>query len=416
MAAPRDKEGWAALRGEVNEAFTPGSPIRTRSDLAGRSREIERLSDIVQRAGEHALIYGEMGVGKTSLARTFHAGLNRGPRRVQEIHVNCTAVDDFTAIFRKVFRRMGEPDDDSNIVTIDKKYPDRITPDDVEIELANYSLNDIPIVILDEFDKVADSSARALIANTIKSMGDHSVHSKLVLVGVAEDAGELIENHASLTRNLKQVKMPRLSLPELEEIIAPRLRRCGVTISEEALFQIAFLSRGLPYYSHLVGRNAALLAIERQRVHVSEDDVLAGLASATLDVDQTITENYLKGISSQRNEETLFESVLIACALAEADDLGRFQQTAVAAPLSHIETRKPPYTAATFAFHMNEFCEAKRGSILVRSGEARNYRYRFRDPMMQPYVVIRALQNGKLGRETFNQFVTRRQGSLPIGP
>jgi Cdc6-like AAA superfamily ATPase len=415
MPSPRDNEGWRALRSEVNEAFTPGSPIRSRSDLAGRGGEIERLTDIIQRAGEHALIYGEMGVGKTSLARTFHAGLNRGPRRVQEIHVNCIVGDDFSSIWRKVFRRMAVEVDGQQL-TVDRQYPNLITPDDVEIELSNYSLNDVPIVILDEFDKVADKQARALIANTVKSMGDRAVHTKVILVGVADDAGELIENHASLTRNLKQVKMPRLSLGELEEIIAPRLKRCGVSISEDALFQIAFLSRGLPYYSHLIGRNAALFAIEAKRVNVTEDDVLSGLTLAMQDVDQTITEDYLKAIRSQRNEETLFESVLIACSLADADDLGRFQQAAVAAPLSHIEARTPPYTAATFAFHMNEFCEAKRGNILLRSGEIRNYRYRFRDPMMQPYVVIRALQNGKLKRDTFNQFVTRRQGSLPIGP
>jgi hypothetical protein len=63
---------------------------------------------------------------------------------------------------------------------------------------------------------------------------------------------------------------------------------------------------------------------------------------------------------------------------------------------------------------MNEFCEEKRGCVLQRGGEARNYRYSFTDAMMQPYVIMRALQNNKLSRTTFEKFVTRRQRSLAI--
>ena len=63
---------------------------------------------------------------------------------------------------------------------------------------------------------------------------------------------------------------------------------------------------------------------------------------------------------------------------------------------------------------MNEFCEEKRGRILEKVGDERKYRYSFADAMMQPYVIIRALDSGKLKEATLKRFMARRQRSLSI--
>lgn len=405
-------EDWEARKNDIYGAFSPGAPIKLQEDLSGREEQAARLRNIVLSAGEHALIYGERGVGKTSISNTFYSSITAPTQRVRAIHVNC-GTSDFPAIWRKVFRRIGAPGG-ANYRTLDELYPGNITPDDVEVEFLNFDKNELPIIILDEFDKVPAGDTKLLMTDTIKSLSDHGSLAKIVLVGIAENAAELLEHHGSISRALKQIKMPRLSLPDLERVVSVRYKRCGLKIDDEALFQIAFLSRGLPYYSHLVGRHAALAALSNKRLVVRDDDVFQGLSEAMKEVDQTITEDYLGAVVSQRNEETLFEPVLIACALADPDDLGQFQQAGVAAPLAEISPRIPPYTAATFAFHMNEFCEEKRGRVLQRGGEARNYRYAFTDAMMQPYVIMRALQNHKLSRETFEKFVTRRQRKLGI--
>lgn len=412
MLRPQTDADWEVRQTEVYSAFSPGSPIKLQEDLSGRDEEASRLRNIVLGSGEHALIYGERGVGKTSMANTFYKSISAPTQQVRAVHVNC-GTSDYATIWRKVFRRLSAPSG-SDARSLDQLYPDDITPDDVEVELLNFDKNDLPLVILDEFDKVPDSATKLLMTDTIKSLSDHGSHAKMVLVGIAENASELLIHHGSISRALKQVKMPRLSLSDLERIISIRYIRCGLQIEDEALFQIAFLSRGLPYYSHLIGRYAAIAALKSQRITVQEDDVFAGLGLAISEVDQTITEDYLEAVVNQRSEETLYEPVLIACALAEADELGRFQQSGVAAPLAEILPRDRPYTAATFAFHMNEFTEDKRGEILIKTGEARNFRYAFSDAMMQPYVIIRALQNETLSRETFSKFVTRRQRSLSI--
>lgn len=412
MVPPLDDEGWAALRADINEAFSPGSPIRARTELSGRAEQIQRLCDIMLRAGEHAIVFGERGVGKTSLARTFHSSLHTSTRRVTSVYVNCVENDDFGALWRKVFKRMSATTPDGQSDTLASLYSKEIDPDDVFLELSGFALTSLPIIVFDEFDRIGGEQTKDLFTDTIKLLSDDGSHCKIVLVGVGEDVSTLVARHRSIFRNLKQVGMPRLNPDELKDIVAQRVRRCGMTISGDALFQIAFLSRGFPYYCHLLGQFSALEAAGRRRTAVTEADVINGLTAALQDVDQTITESYLQATVSQRPDETLYEPVLIACALADSDDLGRFQQSAVTAPLSEIAKKSPPYTPTTFAFHMNEFCDAKRGNVLTRSGEPRNYRYRFNDPMMQPYVIIRALRTGRLGLETFRRFITRQQRQL----
>ena len=59
------------LIAEINMAFTPAAPVDSKDLFAGRKREIEKVIGTVFQPGQHAVIYGERGVGKTSLANTL---------------------------------------------------------------------------------------------------------------------------------------------------------------------------------------------------------------------------------------------------------------------------------------------------------------------------------------------------------
>ena len=169
-----------------------------------------------------------------------------------------------------------------------------------------------------------------------------------------------------------------------------------------------FLSRGLPYYAHLLAMHAARYAIDHRKITVTHPDVDKALKDAIAELDQSIKEKYVLAVRSQRTEDTLYAPVLLACAFATTDELGRFKQTAVASPLNKIVPGKQ-YQASTFALHMNAFTETDRGAVLQRFGTARNYRYRFTDPMMQPYVILKGLQEGRLSDEVAQIFSTKPQ-------
>lgn len=49
------------------------------------------------------------------------------------------------------------------------------------------------------------------------------------------------------------------------------------------------------------------------------------------------------------------------------------------------------YAIPAFAKHMNEFCGDARGSVLEKIGTRRNYRFRFRNPLLPPYIIMNGI-------------------------
>lgn len=410
-ANPKTTEGWAILRAEITEAFSPGAPVQERDLFSGRGSQIASLEDAVNQRGRHAIVYGERGVGKTSLANVLPLVLHRPNKELIYVRVNADPTDSFVSLWKKVFKRMTYVTaslDGPTTKKISEEFGAELSPDDVQLVMSEFSNNHIPIVVLDEFDRIKDRATTQLVADTIKALSDYSVNATVVVVGVAEDVSTLIQGHESITRSLIQIKMPRMSAEELKQVILTRYTRCGIATDANAVWKIIFLSRGLPYYTHLLAMHAARYAIDHRKVAVTHEDVDRALEGAITELDQSIKEKYVMAVRSQRAEDTLYAPVLLACAFAATDELGRFQQAAVAAPLNRMLPGKN-YQASTFALHMNAFTEAERGCVLQRFGTARNYRYRFADPMMQPYVILKGLNDGRLNDEVAEIFSTRPQ-------
>jgi Cdc6-like AAA superfamily ATPase len=253
------------------------------------------------------------------------------------------------------------------------------------------------VVIFDEFDRIIHSQARALFADTIKALSDHAVHATLVLVGVADTVDQLIEEHHSISRALVQIRMPRMSTKELYEIIDKGLARLDMTIADDAKEHIAFLSQGLPHYTHALALHACRNALEGGETRIKLADVAGAIKRTVDEAQETIQNAYHKATSSPR-KENLYGEVLLACALADKDEIGSFSASAVRAPLKKITGKS--YGIPSFAQHLKNFCDDSRGPVLHRSGIRRRFRFRFVDPMMQPFLIMRGFSTGLLGQES----------------
>jgi Cdc6-like AAA superfamily ATPase len=389
-------EDWEAKVYDALDLFSPGAPIDERKLLAGRAPQIEKLLDAVLQRGQHAILYGERGVGKSSLANVFAAKLFSPTRTLQITHINCHPDDDFDAIWRKVFKRLEV--DDERLLT---RYPNGIAPDDVVIEMSKFALNSIPIVIIDEFDKIEDEATQINIANTVKNLSDRSVRTTVILVGVADSAERLVADHESVARCLRHVPMHRMFSSELREIIDTRLERLGMTIDPDALAYIVASSRGLPHYTHLVGQRAAKAALERRSLNITIDDIDAAMPDAVGQIDQIIRRQYHQATLSPR-QGNIYKEVLLAAAMSPIDDLGYFQPADLQAPLAEI-LKVEEAKVSLFGQHLKNLCEQDHGKILEQVGVARKYRYRFAEPMMQAFILMSARAKGQITREQVNQ-------------
>jgi hypothetical protein len=400
---------WQALRSEILETFTPGPPINEVALFAGRKAVIQRLQDTVVEKARHAIIYGERGVGKTSLANVFHKSLNSPTRQVEEVYITADVKDSFDSLWRKVFRRIKMP---GSIQSLDLEFPGEIEPDHVIIQLSRFSHNTLPVIIIDEYDRVEDEDCRVLMTDTIKGLANAQNNPTIILVGVANDILRLIVDHASISRNLIQVPMSRMNTEEVEQIVISRVNRLRMKISEEAVFRIVHFAGGLPFYAHSLGKYAALRAVAGKRLNISEADVIEAIDDCMADVDFSITESYTRATETIYRKGNIFKQVIAACALADTNALGEFTAASVEGPLSEI--MGTPYKVPAFAFALNEMCAPARGLVFVKNGARKTFQYNFREPAMQPFVIMKSLKERVITKETFEKFYITRQRGLSI--
>jgi Cdc6-like AAA superfamily ATPase len=382
---------WDAKDFEAIQLFSYGAPIDENDLFAGRQPQIGQLIEAVLQRGQHAIIYGERGVGKTSLARTFRQRLITPVKTLQSVEVNCEPADTFASLWRRAFLDLTH--DDGAVL---ESLTNDVSPDTVRRVLSGFDLNTIPIITFDEFDKLANADAKALMANTIKSLSDYSVPTTLIFVGVAKSIDELIAEHQSISRALVQVPMPRMRAPELQEILEKRLTRLGMTMTKPAMAQIIGLSSGLPHYTHLLGVHAVRRALADKKLRVDEPHVDEAEGICLEKVDGSLTNQYNLATQIHRGGN-LYKQVILACALAEPDERGYFPAKAVEFPLTTICGKE--YTTENFGQHLKKLCLPDRGKILDQTGKARRYRYRFEEPLMQPYVILRGLRDGLISKD-----------------
>jgi len=207
---------------DVIAAFSPSAPVDNRALFAGRIGQITTILNVVMQRGQHAIIYGERGVGKTSLANVIHDFITGRGRSIKVAKLNCDAEITFAKLWKSVFKRLPTVQVQGTVgfrsgelqscLTFDSKITDQSGPEDIREAFEHF--NEPTIVIIDEIDRIQDKTTRAKLADTIKTLSDNSTPVTLILVGVGDSVEYLIEEHKSLERALVQIQLPRMSCAE----------------------------------------------------------------------------------------------------------------------------------------------------------------------------------------------------------
>ena len=395
------------LRLSVGRAFSPAAPVARRDLFAGRVDQLETLVDVVFERGQHAVVYGERGVGKTSLASilalVFTEEQNKLPLRV-----NCDASDDYDSVWRKVIEEL-----EVAIEASDRELPNsragieralaknELGPNDVARLLKQLGPELECVIFIDEFDTIADDQAPRQFADTVKMLSDQLVPSTLIILGVADTLDELLAEHGSVHRALVHVHMPRMSVPELTEIVRRGLELLTMDIEAQAADLIAYLSQGFPHFTHLLAQAAARAAIQAHRPLVTVQDVNDATARVSGRIEMWIQDAYEKATASAH--DSIYPQVLLASALARNDDRGYFAPADVREPMTGIMGKS--YEIPSFIRQLNALADPERGPVLVRTGAERKHRYRFVEPQMEPYVIMRSMGEGLLTTEGLHALI-----------
>jgi Cdc6-like AAA superfamily ATPase len=379
-------------RARLRTGFSPGIPIDKYELFAGRVEQVRDVYDAIVSAGRHVILYGERGVGKTSMAKVLHEFLEgAGISGLAVRTINCDRTDDYTTLWRKAFREMAADEQNELLDEILKR--DEIVPDDIRYILSR--LDGSRIVIFDEFDKLEIDEARILFADTIKNLADHAVPSTLLLVGVADTVDELIAEHRSVERSLVQVRMPRMARDELAEIVQRGIAKADMSIDDAARELIVTLSHGLPFYTHYLGLYSGLRALDKNKTKIDPLDV-ADSTVGIISKAHHVRSAHLMAVSS--SQKTIYPQVLVACALAPRDELGFFNASDISRALSEVTSKR--YGVEDYTRHLKALCEESRGQVLERVGPPFRVRYRFRDALMQPFVILDGMAKGLISLDT----------------
>ena len=390
-------------KSEAAVLFSPRTPIATTELFAGRWNQMVKVMNTIAQPGAHAIIYGERGVGKTSLANVAPIMLHvQGGVPLAEIaltRINCDGTDSYDALWRKVFGSirvsaehvamgfLSRPEAQSHSL-IEEIDDEVLTPGIVQRILGEISQGCRLIVTLDEFDRLPGGQVPRLIADTIKSLSDNLVPATIVVVGVGDSIGQLVHGHESVGRHLVEVPLPRMSRDELEKIVNDRLPQLHLGIDHNALKFISLVSAGLPYFTHLLGQHAVSEALDGDSNHIKKDHVESAMKKAIDDSEREMKTAYYDATRS-RHPRSQFSTTLAACALTQHDDFGYFTAANVRDSLTVI--KEALSDIPSFVGHLERFCDLQKGGILQASGQKHQTRYRFRDPLMQPFVIIRSL-------------------------
>ena len=321
-----------ALRERVRTTiFVPSSPIRLREQLRGREREYERTVETLAIPGRSAFIYGERGVGKSSLAWTAAQEFNSSDE--EPIRVPCHGGITFPRLIAQIAKRMHDQAGTgkkvkkvtelglkTSLVTLlqrleseSEEIPKEIDVNDaVDLLEALVPTGARRAIIIDELDEAADPVFRANVAYFIKQLGDNQARLKFIFAGIAENVSELLAHHESAQRCMATIKLERLPLNVLKDIVIEGFRQIDIDVADHIAFRIATLSDGFAHFTHLIGLKMAMKALDQEVIPEEVNNPAAledAIRSAVADSEAVVREAYDTAVQKYISYEAVLWAV-----------------------------------------------------------------------------------------------------------
>jgi Cdc6-like AAA superfamily ATPase len=313
----------------LRDALGASQPVVARETFAGRRDAMAALINAVEEQRVHVVVYGERGIGKTSLAHVFAETAREA--RYHVIYASCGTAANFPDMFRSVLARIPriyhasvlpnspEGEKAGNLETM---LPETLFGARELAEVLSGVVGTRVIVILDEYDRVVDVNFRREVAELIKNLSDRAARVQLVITGVALNLDELIGYAPSIRRNIAGLPMTPLASSEVRELLRMGEAAAEIRYGKDALTLITRMAGGSPYLVRLLGHQAGLAALNDARDDVSYSDARSAVEKVIADWQASLPRRVQANLV--REEARTHWSLLIAAARAGSTADGWF--------------------------------------------------------------------------------------------
>ncbi len=415
---------------DIAKAFSPAKEIDDPKLFVGRYPEIMGILEFLSKPGAFLVIFGPRGVGKSSVAlqlkRIAEGDLTLvNAMKIDERYIPrnlnwCTVYyridsfvstvenlisrisDDFSSKFfpkekglnikRRVVKKGYDMEGGLSLVRAsrhqsEEEVYEKVSERDIiskfrsllsRVRARTHSQCKSGIlIVIDEFDLLNDKRGFASLVKAISSEG----FIKFVVVGIAADVSELMDDHGSIGRLIHPLKIPPMIEDDLYAIIkkAEYLVKRQITYKEPAARKIVHHSEGFPYFTHLLGMESMKFVFDQRSKIVTVDvvdSILRKLSEGNL---PTLYEEMYNN-AVKHSEQREFLLILFA---EEPDEVIRTEKIYRIAKESGISNPSQLMQALTAPLGTN------RPPVLVK---VRDREYRFSDPVFKVYAKLRGFK------------------------
>jgi SpoVK/Ycf46/Vps4 family AAA+-type ATPase len=392
-----DREQKIATSG-VRNIFTPHQPISEIDLLLGRQAEVQSLVQTLNTPGQHVLLYGERGVGKSSLANVVST-LLRIMIDTTIFVKRCDQSDTFESILLQPLAEVGA---DLTLTQVDSESTKKAGVDLKAIKgekaravvssyQAHHTLSPSTVaeaaadlsalLVVDEADAIGNSEDRRKLAELIKLLSDSGSKFKVMVVGIANTGAELTAAHPSVQRCLKETKLERMDRSELREIVETGSGKANITFSSRVIDSIVEMSSGYPHFTHLIALKCAENAVAADRTYIDETHLSEALGLAVRDAEGTLKREYDDAVRSYATG--MYGEIVTAAAVLSTEEFS------AASLRESIERRTgKPITQGSLNSYLQRLVSDDGSSILRRKAKGV---YCFSDPRMPSYARMNAV-------------------------
>jgi len=380
----------------VQDVFTPSSPIKNPENLKGRDKEIEAILTTIVSKGRHGLIFGDRGIGKSSLAiSSLNGALTEKIYNGSIIKVQCGESSTFERIVQKALIgvdtdyasfRLEETTKTTGSVGIPKVISGerhtevkKITEKEkIDPQQAADAIKDLnAILLIDEFD-VTSEDVKKSMAELIKQLSDNESTIKIIIIGISKDGASLVAKHPSVTRCLDEIKLERVSNTDVIKIIEEGEKKLGISFELKIKEKIVKISNGFPYFTHLLGLKCAEVALSKNEAIVDDEVFKEALELAVKSSEGSLVRDYELATTSSRNNN--YDKILLAAAKIKSSSF----TTKEWIEKIEVETNVT-YNNQSMSNFIGRLMKTDKGGIIEKVSHGI---YRIKDPRMSSFILM----------------------------